>query len=133
MPQFVLDHGTTDGVTVFNALDEFTQGYITAMFWTEEDELDGGTVAELAPGSLYDIIQDCEAFQRFNGKDLNAYQEAGRDLDFARHDFWLTRNGHGAGFWDRGIGELGDRLSRAARLYGEVYVYKGTDGRIYHG
>jgi hypothetical protein len=24
------------------------------------------------------------------------------------HDFWLTRNRHGAGFWDRGYGKLGD-------------------------
>lgn len=27
------------------------------------------------------------------------------------HDFLLTSRGHGAGFWDRGLGELGERLT----------------------
>lgn len=34
------------------------------------------------------------------------------------HDFHLTRNGHGAGFWDRGLGELGETLSDLARSFG---------------
>lgn len=38
------------------------------------------------------------------------------------HDFALTRNGHGAGFWDRGYGDVGDRLTDAARAYGEHSV-----------
>jgi hypothetical protein len=133
MPQFVLDHGSADGVTVFNALDAFTQGYVTAMFWTEEDELDGAAFEDLDPESLQTIITDCQLFQRFNHADLDAYEAAGRDLEHAGHDFWLTRNGHGTGFWDRGMGELGGRLADAAGLYGEVYVYKGTDGLVYHG
>lgn len=35
------------------------------------------------------------------------------------HDFAFTRNHHGAGFWDRGYGEVGDRLTEAAEAYGE--------------
>jgi hypothetical protein len=42
-----------------------------------------------------------------------AYQHAG-------HDFWLTRNGHGAGFWDRGMGMLGDELTAACKPYGSA-------------
>jgi hypothetical protein len=43
------------------------------------------------------------------------------DLEPAQvgHDFWLTRNRHGAGFWDRGLGEVGQRLTEAAHAYGE--------------
>ena len=48
------------------------------------------------------------------------------------HDLWLTRNGHGAGFWDRTTfiddQDLLDRLSDAARKLGEAYVY--VDGKI---
>ena len=36
------------------------------------------------------------------------------------HDFWLTREHHGAGFWDRGLGERGDRLTKAAQCYGSI-------------
>lgn len=34
------------------------------------------------------------------------------------HDFILTRNGHGAGFWDRGLGEIGDRLTEWSKTFG---------------
>ena len=47
------------------------------------------------------------------------------------HDFWLTRNGHGAGFWDRGLGALGSELSEAARSFGTVDVYEGGDNWLY--
>jgi hypothetical protein len=47
------------------------------------------------------------------------------------HDFWLTRNGHGAGFWDRfssGEGEAyGRALTDAAKPYGSSYLYVGDD------
>lgn len=47
------------------------------------------------------------------------------------HDFWLTRNGHGAGFWDRGLGALGDKLTEAAKSFGASDLYVNDDGRIY--
>lgn len=34
------------------------------------------------------------------------------------HDFMLTRNHHGAGFWDRGLGDLGDYLTRNCEPFG---------------
>ncbi|MHA3724213.1 hypothetical protein ACXR2T_10075 [Leucobacter sp. HY1910] len=46
-------------------------------------------------------------------------------------DFWLTRNGYGTGFWDRGLGDLGVRLSASARTFGEAYARVGEDGRLY--
>ena len=41
--------------------------------------------------------------------------------------------GHGAGFWDRGLGALGKRLTDASKLYGESDEYVGDDGRIHIG
>ena len=46
-------------------------------------------------------------------------------------DFWLTRNGHGTGFLDRGLGELGDTLTAACEAFGEVWVYLGDDSRVH--
>jgi hypothetical protein len=48
------------------------------------------------------------------------------------HDFWLTRNHHGAGFWDRGYGKLGEILTDAAHSFGTYDLYIGDDGEI-HG
>lgn len=53
------------------------------------------------------------------------------DEGMVGHDIWLTRNGHGAGFWDRGLGEVGERLSARARLMGESTIYRGDDGRLH--
>jgi len=35
------------------------------------------------------------------------------------HDLYLTRDHHGVGFWDRGLGELGDYLTSVAHALGE--------------
>jgi hypothetical protein len=42
------------------------------------------------------------------------------DAKAAGRDFWYTRNGHGVGFWDRDLGDIGDKLSDIARKFGEV-------------
>jgi len=46
------------------------------------------------------------------------------------HNFWLTRNGHGAGFWDRDY-ENGDALTEACVKYGELHLEVGDNGLIY--
>lgn len=124
-------------------LDEFTRGYIECMLWAEviardpdEEDYDtsfneaGYDETDLAPAALAQIVDTCKDFQESNAADLSAYAEA-RSLSHAGHDFWLTRNGHGAGFWDRGLGELGERLTRAAKVYGSRDLYLGDDGLIY--
>jgi hypothetical protein len=48
------------------------------------------------------------------------------------HDFWLTRNGHGAGFWDGGYEEAdGKKLTASAKKFGEHNLYVGDDKKIY--
>jgi hypothetical protein len=50
----------------------------------------------------------------------------------AGHDFFLTRNGHGAGFWDRGYPEdLGEALSEASRKFGEADLLH-EDGAFFY-
>jgi hypothetical protein len=52
------------------------------------------------------------------------------DLSDAGHDFHLTRNHHGAGFWDGDWKELGDRLTEASKAYGSCEVYQFDDGSL---
>lgn len=47
------------------------------------------------------------------------------------HDLILTTNGHGAGFWDRGLGELGNKLTAVCEELPEYQLYVGDDGRLY--
>jgi len=47
------------------------------------------------------------------------------------HDFWLTRNGHGAGFWDGQWWESAGRaLTEASKIYGTVDLYV-CKGKVY--
>ena len=47
------------------------------------------------------------------------------------HDLWLTRNGHGVGFWDRGLGAQGDSLTAICEALGEVWSYVGDDDQLH--
>lgn len=49
------------------------------------------------------------------------------------HDFLLTRNGHGAGFWYQDFlpDGLGNALTEYAENWGKCYAYLGDDGLVY--
>ena len=56
----------------------------------------------------------------------------GLDDSQVAHDLWFTRNRHGAGFWDRGLGEVGQKLTQIAHDMGAIDLYVGDDGKV-HG
>jgi len=119
-----------------NTLDEFTRAYIECALWSSTDGADesGGEPLDanydfddLAPEAVAKMAEDCADFQAANAYALT---KAGDDARNG-HDFWLTRNHHGAGFWDRGYGVHGQILTDAAHVYGECDIYVGDDGKLY--
>jgi hypothetical protein len=122
-------------------LDEFVRHYALAALWSSTDEhgepLDAVfSVDDIAPETLESMREDCADFLQSNITDLHHYSALMNNGEWAGearagHDFWLTRNGHGAGFRDRGLGALGERLADAARVYGGVDLYAGDDGKVY--
>ena len=56
----------------------------------------------------------------------------GYNLSQLGHDFWLTRNGHGTGFWDRKEIYRGnaDDLSKIASTFGTVNLFIDSSGKI---
>lgn len=89
-----------------------------------DDNYDAGDVA---PSAVAEIRAECEAFAYANAIDLH-----GLDAGQCGHDFYLTRNHHGVGFWDRGYGEIGDRLTEAANAYGPANLVVCSGGILYH-
>ena len=73
---------------------------------------------------------DCEQFVQYAENLIEQLPDSYSEVDLG-HDFLLTRNGHGAGFWDRGLGDLGDKLTEAAQTFGSQDVYAGDDGKLY--
>lgn len=118
-------------------MDDFTVAYIEAALWSSCDDDPGLTpldqgycVTDISEETLAKMIEDCAKFQRENAELLS--QAGGTDRQNG-HDFWLTRCLHGAGFWDRGYGEVGDKLTDAAQTYPDVDLYVGDDAKIYAG
>lgn len=117
---------------------EFVRGYVDAIFFTDagpdSDGMDGCTVTDLSDEAVDCINSDCANFQqKAAAAELSEAYARGYDEHQAGVDFWLTRNGHGAGFWDRDVlrdGSLGDRLSDLCR-HTDLNLYKGDDGRLY--
>lgn len=109
------------------------EAYIQALFFTECGP-DSGIPAdsELSPAALAKCNSDCCDFvdllvnERIFKKALDVMTP-----EQIGHDFWLTRNGHGAGFWDRGHGALGDTLTQWAKTYSSVCTEYGDDGFIH--
>jgi hypothetical protein len=114
-----------------STLDTFTTAYIEAALWSSLHE-DGRPLddnygpEDIHPDTLAEMVEDCEAFQRDHADDI------GDRAERAGHDFWLTRNRHGAGFWDGDWAhDVGRRLTDAAHVYGSVDLYLGDDGMIH--
>lgn len=82
-------------------------------------------VSDLTAECKAEGLADLLAFMADNADDL-----AGVEPAQIGHDFWLTRNRHGAGFWDRGLGAAGERLTAAAHVYGSVDLFVTDDGRV---
>lgn len=123
-------------------MDKFTQGYIEAALWASTDEFgnplqDNFGVEDIPQETMAQIEADCQRFQTENKADLQKayklYKVEGNWTveEQAGHDFWLTRNGEGAGFWDRGLGDVGEDLTKACRKYKSCYLYIGDDKRLY--
>lgn len=109
-------------------IDKAYNAYAECALWSSydfesEDNLEGH---DLAPETISMMRADVENFVEYAGDLLDEL-----DPEQVGHDFWLTRNHHGAGFWDRGLGELGDLLTAKAHSYGESDLYRGDDGLIY--
>ncbi len=118
-------------------LNSFQSGYIEAALWSSTDETDeqGGepldrnyTLEDIAPEALAKMLADCDAFEAQN-EDLLALAGTREQNG---HDFWLNRNGHGVGFWDRGYLIVGEKLSDACKAFGEASLYVGDDNLIYN-
>lgn len=127
---------------------EVAKGYLDAALWSSTDdrypegeEIEGddyhgepfdnwADAWSCSERLLCHCLETACRFLAEVGNDFGLYCETsdyreseGSVATYFGHDLWLTRNGHGAGFWDRGLGELGDRLSEAARLLGGVDLY----------
>jgi hypothetical protein len=121
------DTTTREEGTMFapEILDDMLRGAVETLLWSESDDNgvpfdDNADESDIDPDSLAMLREAIDGFAMSTPQDtltmLNHY-EAQRYITWSPaqmygHDFALTSNGHGAGFWDRGESTgAADRLS----------------------
>lgn len=114
---------------------ECVNGYCEAAEWAPSDpedndiELSNYDRDRTAPRQVYEFFGRCA----LAGIDCSAAIDAiGYSAARFGHDFWLSRNGHGAGFFDRKElpKTLRDELQNIARECGAVETYRDDDGKL---
>lgn len=119
----------SDDEIVGSFIRDASESYAFAALWASGPDGHGPSVygiEDISADGWASITADVTDFVMANWPTLGRL-----DPGAVGHDFLLTRDGHGAGFWDRGLGEIGDALAKAAGAYGESGLYVGDDGMIY--
>lgn len=117
---------------------EFVDSYIETMLWSsidvdnDDEFLDKSySKKDISSEFMREIEKDCKKFIQENKEYIKD------NMSRAGHDFWLTRNEHGAGFWDGDWDfevngkNAGDYLTEQASKFKTLDVYVGDDKKIY--
>jgi len=105
-------------------MDAFLEAYIEAALWSEVDHDtekpldDDYCIHDLEPATLEKMRADCDKFIELAG-----WMIPEGDAAKAGHDFWLTRQGHGCGFWDGDWPEYGEELTDACKKFRTICLY----------
>jgi len=112
-------------------MNSIVHAYLTAALWAtcddEGDPLSNSYGIEDVDERTKNVaVIDCDKFKLQATSLLREMRS-----DQIGHDLFLTRNGHGVGFWDRDLGEVGDKLTKLAEAMGPAEFYVGDDDKIY--
>ena len=125
-------------------LQSSISAHIDALLWSECDENSepfdkNYSARDIDADTIAGLCADCAAFlARCEAEGLADFdalilRRPDDDADVsAGHDFLLTRNGHGAGFWD-GDWKEGEALTAIADSFPGIALYVGDDGKVYGG
>lgn len=114
--------------------ETFFHSFIETALWCSSDSnSDSDTslqnqnysIDDIDPNCLETLKTDCQLFFDEN------YSKIQTNISLAGHDFWLTSNRHGAGFWDGDWEkEIGQELTEESHKYSERNFYV-NDGVVY--
>lgn len=125
----------------------FIRSYLETALWSSCDDAgnpldDGRDLTDIHPDDLKSLTEQARAFfLEFesciltDNAPLAEYWDGATDNNrkaaMAGHDFWLTRCGHGAGFWDGDWPEpCATELDLGSQAAGNVDLYLDDSGLI---
>lgn len=133
-------------------IETITKHYLISLLWTmpgnDASENPGDSIAlqdlpretiQQATNDVVAFVTDCwvlfDMAMACYDDGYGQHHDAGSAEAAFGHDFALTRNGHGTGFWDRdseGLPRvLGEALTRVCKGFPERNLYMGDNGMVY--
>ena len=128
-------------------IKKIMDNYLECAIWTEEERLKEENtegyereikniipdadlnIHNFSDNSKIKAYEDIKLFLKYAGNAVD-----GIDEEQLGHDIWLSRNGHGAGFFDRGYDDKIEKiLMDSAHKIGSADIYLGDDGLLYFG
>ncbi|WP_299315972.1 hypothetical protein [uncultured Halomonas sp.] len=115
------------------------RAYLECALWSSVDDNDepfdkNYDLDDIADSTVLQAYKDLKQIHELADLTCPRWEEFWAIEAFA-HDFWLTRCGHGAGYWSRysdgDAQEIGQRLSDIAKTFGGLDPVLGDDGLIY--
>lgn len=128
----------------FPSVGDFEMDFVGAamitLLWTETNPdhgagdhplLDMYDTEDISEPSKKAFDAECRAFLDLVAEEMGDDVWEGLNPDDMGHLFVLSKNGHGTGFWDCGLGDKGDELHKWAKTFGESMAYVGNDGKVW--
>ena len=125
-------------------LDDFLDAYLECAVWSELDDSEEGrpltdrfTRLDFSNAGFVQATRDCRAFldraEKWIVDRYFKYVTAEHTtVAQAGHDFWLTRSGHGCGFWDGDWREPARTiLTNLAKSFNDLSIIVGDDNKLY--
>lgn len=113
-------------------IDNIVDSYLETAFWTDQEQIeekgDDVSSADFSEETKEKAKEDIISFMKKTEQYLKDIPD-----NLIGHNFWLTRNHHGAGFWDMKEldDEIGEIVSNICHEFPEKYVFLGDDGKLY--
>lgn len=109
------------------------ESYIETALWSSLDHDGNEMDSQYSINDLDDaFLKQCQAeMEEFLDKARHLFTDEELESSPIEHDFWLTRNRHGAGFWD-GDYKNGNALTEVAIRFGEVDLMEHLNPEHYN-
>lgn len=109
---------------------ETLKSYLEAALWADSEDgnpdFEGKTIYDFDSLSVEQAKKDIADFMS-KASQIAPDELASYDKSNLGHNIWLSRNGHGAGFFD----DNNDKLQDIARNMQGKDIYVGDDGKVY--
>lgn len=134
-----------------SVIDGMVQGYLDCQLWAGLD-IDSGdddntptydenySVSDISESYIDAMREEFEQFVEAHPLAVKMFLNRTTVMGVMRnvhtpeqfgHDYYLTREHHGTGFWDRGLGDLGDYLTDISEYAGgAAYLHENESGEL---